>query len=117
MVPLAGTVEETGDPFEPFRMLDAVGERVVPVAKFLFDLQACGRSEATQRWYSLALLRWFRFLWAVEVPWDQATRTEARDLVRPGGSGDRYICELLASLPDSSVSIHGCVQNAKEELM
>jgi len=25
------------------------------------------------------LLRWFRFLWAVEVPWDQATRVEARD--------------------------------------
>ena len=81
-VPLAGTVEETGDPFEPYRMLDAVGERVVPVAEFLADLQACGRSEATQRSYSLAMLRWFRFLWAVEVPWDQATRTEARDYIR-----------------------------------
>jgi hypothetical protein len=61
-VPLAGTVEETGDPFEPYRMLDAVGERVVPVAEFLADLQACGRPEATQRSYSLAMLRWFRFL-------------------------------------------------------
>jgi integrase len=28
------------------------------------------------------LLRWFRFLWAVEVPWDQATRVEARDFCR-----------------------------------
>jgi integrase len=81
-VPLAGTVEETGDPFEPYRMLDAVGGRVVPVAEFLADLQACGRPEATQRSYSLAMLRWFRFLWAVEVPWDQATRTEARDYIR-----------------------------------
>src|SRR5690349_3292134 len=81
-VPLAGTVEETGDPFEPYQMLDAVGERVVPVAEFLADLQACGRSEATQRSYSLAMLRWFRFLWAVDVPWDQATRTEARDYIR-----------------------------------
>jgi integrase len=25
------------------------------------------------------LLRWFRFLWAVEIGWDQATRDEARD--------------------------------------
>jgi integrase len=25
------------------------------------------------------LLRWFRFLWAVEIGWDQATRAEARD--------------------------------------
>jgi integrase len=30
----------------------------------------------------MALLRWFRFLWAVEVPWNQATRVEARDFVR-----------------------------------
>jgi integrase len=28
------------------------------------------------------LLRWFRFLWATGVPWDQATRAEARDFVR-----------------------------------
>jgi len=25
------------------------------------------------------LLRWFRFLWALEIEWDQATRSEARD--------------------------------------
>jgi integrase len=28
------------------------------------------------------LLRWFRFLWAIEVPWNQATRAEARDFCR-----------------------------------
>ena len=28
------------------------------------------------------LLRWFRFLWAVQVPWDRATRAEARDFCR-----------------------------------
>jgi site-specific recombinase XerC len=81
-VPLAGAVKETGDPFEPCWLLDPAGVRVVPVAEFLANLQACGRSEATQRSYSLSLLRWFRFLWAVEVPWDQATRTEARDYIR-----------------------------------
>jgi len=30
----------------------------------------------------MALLRWFRFLWAAGVPWDQATRLQARDFVR-----------------------------------
>ncbi len=30
----------------------------------------------------MALLRWFRFLWAVDVAWDQATRVEARDFSR-----------------------------------
>jgi hypothetical protein len=28
------------------------------------------------------LLRWFRFLWAVEIPWWEATRSEARDFSR-----------------------------------
>jgi site-specific recombinase XerD len=82
MVPLAGAVEATGDPFEPYRLVDPAGEPVVPVSVFLADLQARGRSEATQRSYALALLRWFRFLWAVGVPWDQAMRVEARDFVR-----------------------------------
>ena len=27
-------------------------------------------------------MRWFRFLWAVEVGWDRATRVEARDFCR-----------------------------------
>jgi integrase len=82
VVPLAGAVEATGDPFEPYRLVDPAGEPVLAVSAFLADLQACGRSAATQRSYSLGLLRWFRFLWSVEVPWDQATRVEARDFVR-----------------------------------
>jgi hypothetical protein len=28
------------------------------------------------------LLRWFRFLWALDVRWDRATRIEARDFSR-----------------------------------
>ncbi len=82
VVPLVGAVDATGDPFGPYRLVDAGGEPVLPVTAFLADLQACGRAVATQRSYSMALLRWFRFLWAVEVPWEQATRVEARDFVR-----------------------------------
>jgi len=52
------------------------------VGVFCGSLQAAGRSAATQRSYALALLRWFRFTWAVGVPWEQATRSEARDFCR-----------------------------------
>ncbi len=82
VVPLVGAVDATGDPFEPYRLVDAEGEPVLPVTAFLADLQACGRAVATQRSYSMALLRWLRFLWAVEVPWEHATRVEARDFIR-----------------------------------
>lgn len=65
--------------WQPWRLLDPAGETVEPVATFLRDLQAGGRSAGTQRSYALALLRWFRFLWALDVAWDQATTGEARD--------------------------------------
>ena len=77
---------------EPYYLSGPDGGRVVPVSEFLRDLQATGRPATTQRSYALALLRWFRFTWAVDVPWDQATRIEARDFCRylqladkPGG--------------------------------
>jgi integrase len=82
VVPLQGSLRETGDPFAPFRLLDAAGYVVGPAAAFLSELQACGRPATTQRSYGLALLRWFRFLGAVGVRWDQATRAEARDFCR-----------------------------------
>jgi len=92
VVPAAGALVETGDLWEPYYLSGPAGGRVVPVSEFLRDLQATGRPATTQRSYALALLRWFRFTWAVDVPWDQATRVEARDFCRylqlagkPGG--------------------------------
>jgi len=92
VVPAAGALVETGDLWEPYYLGGPGGGRVVPVSEFLRDLQATGRPATTQRSYALALLRWFRFVWAVDVPWDQATRVEARDFCRylqlagkPGG--------------------------------
>jgi len=81
-VPQAGGLRETGDVWEPYRLLDPEGRVVGPVAVYLSDLQAAGRPATTQRSYGMDLLRWFRFLWAVGVPWDQATRAEARDFSR-----------------------------------
>ena len=77
-----GGLVETGRPFEPYQLVDPDGAVIGPVAEFLRELQGRGRAEGTQRSYSLALLRWFRFLWAAGVPWDQATRAEARDFMR-----------------------------------
>ena len=86
VVPAAGALAETGDPWEPYRLTGPDGGRVEAVSEFLRDLQAAGRPATTQRSYALALLRWFRFTWAVGIPWDQATRTEARDFCRTSSS-------------------------------
>ena len=82
VVPLVGSVTGTDDVFRPFRLLDADGSPVGAVDVFLAEMQAAGRSVATQRSYALDLLRWLRFCWAIEVPWDQATSCEGRDFIR-----------------------------------
>jgi integrase len=81
VVPLRGSLELTGDVFEPYRLADAAGTVVGPAAAYLRELAASGRTAATQRSYAYDLLRWFRFLWVVEVPWGEATRAEARDFL------------------------------------
>jgi hypothetical protein len=93
-VPLAGGLRETGNPWMPFEMVDADGGAVIPVAAYLKDVQACGRSEATLRSYGTDLLRWLRFCWAAGLDWEQVTRSEAADFCRwlmiaekPGSGG------------------------------
>jgi len=82
VVPRRGCLEATGDLFQPYRLVDGDCALVVPVAAFFAELAACGRAATTQRSYGMDLLRWFRFLWALGVGWDQATRVEARDFCR-----------------------------------
>jgi hypothetical protein len=82
VVSRVGKLHETGDPWEPYQLHDAEGAVVGPVTAFLSELQAASRPSATQYSYANDLLRWFRFCWAVGVPWDQATRIEARDFSR-----------------------------------
>jgi hypothetical protein len=52
VVPVAGALVVTGDPWEPYYLSDPCGDRVGPVSEFLRDLQAAGRPAATQRSYS-----------------------------------------------------------------
>ena len=59
-VPRVGRLAETGDVWQPWRLLDPAGEVVEPVAAWLRDLQAAGRSALTQRSYGIGLPRVFR---------------------------------------------------------
>jgi site-specific recombinase XerD len=72
----------TGDRYEPYRLVDGDGVAVAAVTAYFRDLLAAGRAESTVRSYGMDLLRWFRFLRAAGVAWDQATRVEARDFCR-----------------------------------
>jgi site-specific recombinase XerD len=82
MVPQDGRLAATGDRYEPYRLVGTDGAPVAAATAFFRDLLAAGRAESTVRSYGMDLLRWFRFLRAVRVPWDQATRAEARDFSR-----------------------------------
>jgi site-specific recombinase XerD len=81
-VPQRGGLVATGERQEPFRLVDGDGLAVASAAEFFWDLQAAGRPDSTIRSYGLDLLRWFRFLQAAGVPWEKATRAEARDFCR-----------------------------------
>jgi site-specific recombinase XerD len=92
-VAVVGRLVLTGDRWSPVVLRDPLGDPVESVGVFLRDLSAQGRAVATLRSYGMDLLRWFRFLWAVGVAWDRATRCEARDFccwlgatARPGGA-------------------------------
>ncbi|WP_055618501.1 tyrosine-type recombinase/integrase [Streptomyces phaeochromogenes] len=81
VLPEAGALQETGDSWEPYRLLDDTGQRVEPVALYFRDLLASSTSASTLRSYGHDLLRWWRFLWATETPWDRAVREDARDFM------------------------------------
>ena len=81
-LPAVGSLEATGSRWEPYRLVGVDGGTVEAVEAFFADLLAAGRSEATVRSYGMDLLRWFRFLWAIGVAWDRASRIEARDFCR-----------------------------------
>ena len=81
-VPQVGSLVATGDPFQPYHLLDAAGGPVRAADAYFAELIACGRPATTQRSYGMDLVRWFRFLSAVGVAWDKASRLEARDFCR-----------------------------------
>ena len=104
-VPLVGAVVAI-DEVPGTALLDAAGLPVGEVAEFFRSMLASGASVSSLRSYGLALLRWWRFLAAVDVSWDRAGRVEAQDFVlwmrmvgpagRPGGYAPATINHGLA---------------------
>ena len=82
MVLCVGRLDETGDRWEPCRLLDAGGSAVVPVSEFLAEVQAQDSSVSTLRSYGNDLLLWWRWLAAAGVAWDKVTPAEGRDFAR-----------------------------------
>lgn len=92
IVPQAGEVAETVDPDLPYVLFDGAGREAAPVSSFLRNMRACDCSPLSLRSYGMDLLRWWRFLGAVEVPWERAQTSDVRDFVlwmqqarKPGG--------------------------------
>ncbi|MEV7971412.1 tyrosine-type recombinase/integrase [Sphaerisporangium sp. NPDC088356] len=77
-----GRLAESGDEWEPYRLLDADGAVVEPVAVFFAGLQAEDKSVSTLKAYGNDLLLWWRWLAAVGIAWNQATTIEGRDFLR-----------------------------------
>jgi hypothetical protein len=79
-LPVVGEVVTTDEPDVPFTVTDAAGEWVEPVTDFMRDFSAGDMSRTSCRSYAYDLLRWWRWLAAIAVPWDEAQR-------RRSGSG------------------------------
>ncbi|MFJ9624691.1 tyrosine-type recombinase/integrase [Streptomyces sp. NPDC101181] len=94
VLPEIGQLLETGDPWEPYQLLDPFGRPVEPVALYFKDLMAGNSSPLTPRSYGMDLLRWWRFLWVLGIEWDRVVREDARDFM------------LWMKLTDKPVRVH-----------
>jgi integrase/recombinase XerD len=65
----------------PWALVDGLGDPVEPVQVFLRDFTARGKSPGSVRSYAMDLLRWWRFLIAIGVAWDQVSSADVRDFV------------------------------------
>lgn len=80
-VPRVGSVIELSTIHPPYAVVDASGEMVGPVVPYLRELALDDNRPLTCRSYAHDLLRWFRLLWLLGVPWDRATQAEAAAMV------------------------------------
>jgi integrase/recombinase XerD len=65
----------------PWQVVDADGDVVEPIQRFLRDFVARGNRAGSVRSYAYVLLRWWRWLAAIGVDWDKATSAEVKDFV------------------------------------
>lgn len=65
----------------PWLVFDSDGRAVPSVHRFLVDFVARDNRPGSVRSYAYDLLRWWRWLRAVEMDWDRVTSAEVRDFV------------------------------------
>ncbi|WP_430789168.1 tyrosine-type recombinase/integrase [Actinoplanes sp. G11-F43] len=75
-----GSVVAAAGPL-PWILRDANGVEHPATSDYLRHMLACDYSPGNLRSYALALLRWLRFLRAVDVDWQRAQREDTRDFV------------------------------------
>ncbi|MFG3021367.1 integrase [Streptomyces sp. NPDC048254] len=66
-LPELGRLHETGNQWAPYQLLDQDGVVVDPVRVFFAELRAEDKPASTVRSYGMDLLRWWRFLWALDI--------------------------------------------------
>lgn len=80
-LPRIGEVTDGPGAWLPYVLLDADGGEVSVVSTYLRALMVGDASPLTCKSYANDLLRWFRLLWMIKVPWQQATEGEVALLV------------------------------------
>ncbi|MGH3722044.1 MAG: site-specific integrase [Pseudonocardiaceae bacterium] len=71
----------SGEGVVPWLVVDDGGVAVEPIRRYLSDFVARDTSTGSVRSYAYVLMRWWRWLRAVDVAWEKATPAEVRDLV------------------------------------
>jgi integrase/recombinase XerC len=74
-----------------FALVGRDGQELEPATRWLLQLVANGCSPRTVRAYAMSLLRFFRYCWAIEFPWDQADERVARDFVLWAREADKFV--------------------------
>jgi integrase len=65
----------------PWAVVGAAGEQVEPIQVVLVEFVLRDNRAGSVRSYAYGLLRWWRWLQAIDVAWDRATPAEVRDFV------------------------------------
>ena len=65
----------------PWSVVSSAGEQVEPIQVFLVEFVLRDNRVGSVRSYAYGLLRWWRWLRAIDVAWDRASPAEVRDFV------------------------------------
>lgn len=80
-LPGIGAVRQNTADLLPYAVVDEAGHEIEAFSVLLRDLVLTDMSPLTVRSYGNDLLRWWRVLELIGVPWDQAGRLEVEVLV------------------------------------